>query len=357
MLAANAKPSLSNRAASAWGYVAFLSGDPQGLTQSEASAKAMQSEALASLSDLRWSWNALSTFTIAATLAERFDDAEIVLDELISATENIGDTAGPIAGLALTRAIVAARQGRLAEALGFAERASSPRQSTVGTPVPDGCHSCRGPPPDGRGAEAVEWCDRIEPDAASRGNRPPCFGSLERPRSAPAARREIPGSQRTLREGRGIERSTGIGEPCWMPRARHAITAHLSADRTPDVHRVVAWLDRCAAQLPCRYPRIAAAAGRAALAEAEGNHESAESYLTSALALHESVGLPLEQVQTLLAYGAFRGGVDGLVGPARCLPRQRRLQKPTRPVGFWNKSARSLRRPAADGAAPPKRAG
>ena len=73
MLAANAETSLSNRAASVWGYVAFLSGDPQGLIESEAGAKAVQSEALASLSDLRWSWNALNTFTIAATLAERFD--------------------------------------------------------------------------------------------------------------------------------------------------------------------------------------------------------------------------------------------------------------------------------------------
>ena len=304
-LAANAETSLWNRAASVWGYVAFLSGDPQGLIESEAGAKAIHAEALTSPSDLRWSLIALSAFSIAATLAERFVDAEHFLGMLISAAENIGDTAGPIGGLAMTRAIVAARQGRLAEALGFAERASSQvnplsaHLSQTGAIRAEVLHQI------GRGAEAVEWCDRIEPDAASRGE------------SSTLLRLWNVRGQRLLREGRSKAASElyakveelsvqlGIGEPCWIPWARHAITAHLSADRTPDVRRVIAWLDRCAAQLPCMYPRIAAATGRAALAEAEGSYERAESYLTSALALHESVGLPLEQVQTLLACGAF----------------------------------------------------
>jgi DNA-binding CsgD family transcriptional regulator len=97
----------------------------------------------------------------------------------------------------------------------------------------------------------------------------------------------------------------GIGEPCWIPWARYAITAHLSACRTPDARRVIAWLDRSATRLPCRYPRIAAATGRASLAEAEGDYETAEKHFNSALALHEQVPLPLERVETLLGYGAF----------------------------------------------------
>lgn len=309
-LATNAKTSLSNRAASVWGYLAFLSGDPQGLIESEAGARAIGAEALASLSDLCWSWDALSRFSIAATCAERFNDAQHVLDMLVSAAERIG-AAEAVSGLAVTQAIVAARQGRLTEALGYAERASSlvqpPRDtkplpahmSHAGSIRAEVLHQM------GRGAESMEWCDRIELDVTARGE------------SSTLLRLWNIRGQHLLRDGKPeaanelyvqleeLSSRMGIGEPCWIPWARYAITAHLSACRTHDARRVIAWLDFSAARLPCRYPRIAAATGRASLAEAEGDHEAAEAHFTSALALHEQVPLPLEQVETLLGFGAF----------------------------------------------------
>ena len=303
-LAANAKTPLSDRATSVWGYLAFLSGDPKGLIASEAGARAAQAGALSSLSGLPWSWNALSTFSIAATLAERFTDAQRALEILRSAAERIS-AAEPASGLDLTQAIVAARQGRLAEALGFAERASSPvsplsaHLSQAGAIRAEVLHQM------GRCTESAEWCDRVEHDAASRKE------------SSTLLRLWNVRGQRLLRGGRSeaasdlyahveeLSAQMGIGEPCWIPWARHAITAHLSADRIPDALRVIAWLDRSAARLPCRYPRIAAATGRASLTEAEGDHEAAEGHFSSALALHEQVPLPLEQVETLLGYGAF----------------------------------------------------
>lgn len=97
----------------------------------------------------------------------------------------------------------------------------------------------------------------------------------------------------------------GIGEPCWVPWARYAIAAHLSACRHQDARRVIAWLDCSAARLRCRYPRIAAATGRASLAEAEGDYEAAQAHFSSALAFHNQVRLPLEEAETLLGYGAF----------------------------------------------------
>jgi DNA-binding CsgD family transcriptional regulator len=303
-LAANAKKSLSNRAASAWGYLAFLSGDPQGLIESEAGARAVKTEDLTNLSDLCWPWDTLRTFSIAATFAERFDDAKRVLDMLASAAEHI-DIAETISGLAVTQAIVAARQGRLAEAFGFAERASSPvnllpaQVSQAGSIRAEVLHQM------GRNAESVEWCDRVKPGATARGE------------SSTLLRLWNVRGQRLLRAGRPEAASElyvqleelsgriGIGEPCWIPWARYAITAHISACRNSDARRVIAWLDRSAAQLPCRYPRIAAAAGRASLVEAEGDYETAEKHFNSALDLHEQVPLPLERVETLLGYGAF----------------------------------------------------
>jgi DNA-binding CsgD family transcriptional regulator/Tfp pilus assembly protein PilF len=303
-LAANAETSLSNRAASVWGYLAFLSGDPQGLIEIESGARAVETNAPVSPKDLRWSWDALNTFSIAATCAERFNDAQHVLDMLVSVTESIS-AAEAIRRLAVTQAIVAARQGQLVDALGHLERAGS-----VLNPLP-----AQVPHADaiqaeilhqmGRGVEAMEWCDRIELDVTARGESYTLL-RLWNLRGQHLIRDGNPEAASELYvQLEELSRRMGIGEPCWIPWARYAITAHLSACRTQDARRVIGWLDHSAARLPCRYPRIAAAAGRASLAETEGDYEAAEAHFRSALVLHEQVRLPLEQVETLLSYGAF----------------------------------------------------
>jgi DNA-binding NarL/FixJ family response regulator len=57
--------------------------------------------------------------------------------------------------------------------------------------------------------------------------------------------------------------------------------------------------------LPCCWPSIAAATGRAALAEVHGDLEAANQHYQAALVLHQHVELPVEYLETLLAYGAF----------------------------------------------------
>jgi DNA-binding CsgD family transcriptional regulator len=315
-LAANAETTLSNRAASVWGYLAFLAGDPQGLTESEMSARTVKAEDLATLSARRWPWDALSTFSITATFAERFDDAQDVLGMLVAAAGRM-DAAEVTSGLAITQAIVAARQGRLAEALGFAERASSVADqlpvhvSQAGSIRADVLHQM------GRGAEAMEWCDRIEPAATARGESFTLL-RLWNVRGQHLLRGGSPEAASELYvQLEELSRRLGIGEPCWIPWARHAIAAHLSAGRTPDARRVLEWLDQGVARLPCRYPRIAVATGRASLAEAEGDYAAAEAHFSTALAVHDQVALPLEQVETLLSYGAFlrRRGRPGRARP------------------------------------------
>jgi DNA-binding CsgD family transcriptional regulator/tetratricopeptide (TPR) repeat protein len=303
-LAGNTEAPLSNRAASVWGYVAFLSGDPQGLTESEMGARAVNAADLTSLNNSRWSWDALSTFSMAATLAERFDDAQDVLGTLETAAGYM-DAAEVTSGLAITQTIVATRQGRLAEALGFTERATSAVNplavyvSQVGAIRADILHQM------GRDVESIEWCDRIEPDATARDESFTLL-RLWNIRGQQLLRGGQPeAASETYVQLEELNHRMGIGEPCWIPWARHAIAAHLSACRTEDARRVLDWLDRSAARLPCRYPRIAAATGRASLAEAEGNYAAAEAHFSSALALHDQVALPLEQVETLLHYGAF----------------------------------------------------
>ncbi|MGH3780036.1 MAG: AAA family ATPase [Pseudonocardiaceae bacterium] len=303
-LAANGRTSLSTRAASVWGFLAYLSGDPQGLIESEAGARAVEAKTLASLSDLRLSWDVLSAFGVAATFAERFKDAQRVIDMLVSAVKRI-DAAEISSGLAMTQAIIAARQGRLAEALDFAERAGSQVNQLLTYVFHAGSIRAEILHQMGRYAESVEWCDRIEPDASARGES----YTLLRLWNVRGQQLLLGGQSEAASELyvrlEELSCRLNINEPCSIPWARYAIAAHLNACRFHDAERVIAWLDRSAARLSCRYPRIAAATGRASLAEAKGDHEAAEAHFSSALAFHDQVRLPLEHVETLLGYGAF----------------------------------------------------
>jgi hypothetical protein len=125
------------------------------------SAQSISAADLTSLHDARWHWDALSIFSIAATLAERFDDAQDVLDTLVTAAGHT-DAAEVTGKLAITQAIIAARRGRLAEALDFAERITSATNplamhvSQVGAIRADILHQM------GRDVESIEWCDRID---------------------------------------------------------------------------------------------------------------------------------------------------------------------------------------------------
>lgn len=303
-LAAKTETALANRAASVWGYLAFLSGDPQGLAKSELGARTVTPEYLCTPRDLRWRQDALSTFSIAATFAERFSDAERILCLPVTTT-GCAESVEATSEFAIARAIIAQRQGRLVDALGFAERASSAGKSLARYVSQAGSIRAEVLYQMGRCAESMEWCDEIDADATGRGELLTLLrvwnirgqhllrGSMHEAASKIYVQLEA------------LSRQLGIGEPCCIPWARHAIAAHLSACRTSDARRVLTWLDRCAARLPCRYPQIAAVTGRASLAEAEGNYEAADTHFDAALALHDGVGLPLERVETLLRYGAF----------------------------------------------------
>jgi ATP/maltotriose-dependent transcriptional regulator MalT len=110
----------------------------------------------------------------------------------------------------------------------------------------------------------------------------------------------------------------GLREPCEVPWTRHAIATYLGAGRRADAERVLAWLTDCARPLPCRYPHIAIAHGRALLAEDAGDQALADELFGQAVAFHEEVDLPLERLVTLLEYGRF-------LRRSRQLERARRL--------------------------------
>ena len=109
-----------------------------------------------------------------------------------------------------------------------------------------------------------------------------------------------------------------MGDPCLVPWSRHAIEAHIACGEVEAARSVLAWLETQADHIPWRWPRVAAACGRAWLAEVENDPERAESGFHDALSLHgEGEPMPVEEVETLLALGTYlqRAG-----HPARARP-------------------------------------
>jgi DNA-binding CsgD family transcriptional regulator len=102
-----------------------------------------------------------------------------------------------------------------------------------------------------------------------------------------------------------LTREAGIGEPCLLQWAGHAIDAHLAADHPDRAERVLAWLEQAADGLVCRWPRIQAGLGRARLAWYRGDSAAAEAAFAETLALHDTDELPLSRIEVLLAYGRF----------------------------------------------------
>lgn len=299
---------LAIRAAAAWGQMAMLAGDPDGMAAAEPAAPwrlppSAPDPGLRTLA-APGGWGPVNLFGYCARLADRFSEA----DRAFAIGRAAADASGApvaIATLAIGHGYTLCQMGRLQEAqqaIGVAhnlvdlvphlESFAAAGQAYLSL------HASRLD-------ESTQWCERAEANATARGEW-----------LALLFVRDVLGHLR-LREGAVAQacelytrleesvRSMGIGEPCLPPWPRHAIAAHVAGGRLADAQRLISWLDQAAARLPCRFPRIAAVSGRALLAERDGDTESALQHYQAALAWHEQVDLPLEMAETLLAYGSF----------------------------------------------------
>ncbi len=301
---------LRTRAEAEWGQIAIQTGDPAGMAAAEPAAPWPQGEYRGpGPAGEPQSWGSIHSFALAACLTERLADADRALTLVRAAAEQVG-LPEPIALLAPSHGWVLVRMGRLDDALRAVDEALSladivPLAQSFAGVGRAYIQLYRGALDD-----SAEWCKRVEENATARGEW-----------NALLFLWDMLG-HRSLREGataRACElfgrleatmRQMGIGEPCLPPWARHGISAYLAAGRVADAERIIGWLDERAGRLPCRFPRIAAATGRAQLAELRGDRDEADRWFRQALSLHGEVDLPVEQVETLLGYGAFlrRGG-------------------------------------------------
>jgi DNA-binding CsgD family transcriptional regulator len=306
-LASSLGGELRTHADAGWGEIAVQSGDPAGIAAVEAAAPWLGSgQACGRGGEVvdPGAWAAVYSFAVAMVLVERLAEAERAFAALWASADR-ASVPEAIAPLAFGHGHALARMGRLDEALQAINAALSvadlaPMIESFAAAGRAWVQLYRGELDD-----SARWCQRAEATATARGETNALLWLWD-----------VLGHRR-LREGAVAEacehyarleatvHRMGIGEPCLPPWPRHAISAYLAGGRITDAERVLAWVDQAAQRLPCRFPRIAAATGRAQLAELRGDHPGAEAHYRAAIALHGEVDLPAEHAETLLAYGAF----------------------------------------------------
>ena len=304
-LAAGSSGRLRSRAVAKWGMLAYLCGDPSGLTVAEAEGRHMLGADRAEVAaDIRSAGTGvLLPFAFVTANAERFAEAETAFRVGIDEAERAGAVTAAAAlripyGLMLLRT-------RLSDSSAVADRLLA-----VADLVPLA-------EPFARTMRSYALLERGEEERSA----------VERQRAHAGAAAfgiwysllwlgHVEGL-RLVRHGRFAEasavyaaveqrsRAVGIGEPCVIPWARHAVVAHALAGNTEDAERVLTWLDECGTRLPCRWPAAAAQAGRAVLALRRRDSLQADESYRTAIAYLDDVPLPLERAEILIGYGSM----------------------------------------------------
>jgi DNA-binding CsgD family transcriptional regulator len=302
-LASGVGDDLRSRVEAAWGFAALRAGDASGLPAIENGARLVELEPVSASTPRRWSDFVMGSFAAAATWTERFPDAERALDIALGRAERVG-AVGTRAALGVTLSDTLTRQGRLREAY---ISAGGEEGAGVG-PTPAPFTLARRAfilLQLGRLDEAESCCAEAEPAAKAANERTTLMWLWHTRGARCLGEGDIEGACELYAGIEELARSIGIGEPCVVPWGRNAVISCALAGRFRDARRVIRWLERSVVELPCRWPRIAAATGRAALLTRTGHIEEADGQYRAALALHEGLTMPIERTRTLLDYGSF----------------------------------------------------
>ncbi len=288
----------------AWGAGAVMLSRPEGFEVLSRTAETMEAEPdlLEEFSDSGW-WPILWCM-VAATMTERFDDAQRAFDLGFSAAERMGWPAAMGAYL-VSEVSLMLRLGQLDKAEADLARLESiaPLVPIVGfyaILVRTGVDLEHGSLP-----EAEKGCQQMEailelfeiPGLAlwtlwMRGRLEMSLGRLDQ-------------ACATFEKAEQIAEDLGITEPCVTPWWVPAIDGYRAAGKFANLKRIVERLDRGTVGLPCRWPRACTLAGRALLDEAIGENDSARNRFAEALAQIDGLPIPLDRAELLTWHGRF----------------------------------------------------
>jgi DNA-binding CsgD family transcriptional regulator len=301
-LAAEASTPVRAAAAAVWAVGTYFSGDPAGLDVAEAAARSAATAPSWRPTGTPW-WDPVAQYASLAISAERFGDAQELLDNILEAAERRSDPMA-VAMALLYRARLSWRLGELDRALTLSARLLEAADLVpVLTPVA-AADRARVLLDLGRLDEAAEWCARVDTGRRGSLGYTVMLGYL--PRGTLALRRgDLDSACATFSALWEIADALEVRDPCTVPWPADAIAAYLAGGRETDAARLIDWLAPSAQALPARWPKVVLAAGRAALAEHHGDRETARHHYTEALALQEEMPIPLARAQLLSDYGTF----------------------------------------------------
>ena len=300
-LALEADPQLRRRAESTWALVTFISGSPAGLPAAAAAAAEVEANPLSETVDPTWGWGTLGNYMFISEFSEAYEEAQRVLEIAYGAAEQLGAPMA-IGLLESLRTNALIRRGRLHEALAHAEHAMAMVDlvpslagyawvANAGTLLELG-----------RIDETADWCDRIEKLPQSLILKL----WMQRMRGIIMTRRgRHQEASDFFRVAETIANQAGLLEPCVVPWSRDAIAAHVASGRLEDAARVVAWLEKNGAQLPCKWPMATQLFGSALLADRAGENDVAEARYREALELYALINQPLSEIRTMIFFGRF----------------------------------------------------
>lgn len=303
-LAHNIEGPLHSSADAAWALCAHLCGDPRGIEVAEAAAQNAAAAQTSLLGDAHWMLDPACVPADVAVWSERFALAEQLFTALLSTADQ---RAEPfiIFHASFSWADGLCRLGRLEESLAVAERAVEVAELVPITLPLALIGKALTVLEMGRLQEAAALA-RQAADTGADGH--PWYlvvGFHERLRGTLALRRgEVDTACSIFARLDDLANSWGLRDPCQIPWAADAISAHLLAGRDTDASRAIDRLEACAS-LRSLWPQVVAAVGRASLAERAGDIVLAESTFGWALVLQEEIALPLARARTLIEYGAF----------------------------------------------------
>jgi DNA-binding CsgD family transcriptional regulator len=294
---------LRARVEAAWGFAALRSGDGSGAGAIERQARLVENVPLTDPGSRRWTNFVLNSYAGVATWTERFSEAERVLEVARSNAEQTGDLPA-LTALGITRSDGLTRLGRLQEArvaAGGGERAGD-RPVTTPFALARRAYILLQL---GRLEDADACCADAEPAAIAAREQLALLWLWHVRGARHLGEGDIEEACQLYDRVEELSTAMGIGEPCIVPWARDALTSYALCGRVKDARRLIRWLERAASTLPCRWPLIAAATGRAALLTSAGRLDEAEGQYEAAIALHDGLPMPIERARTLLDYGSF----------------------------------------------------
>jgi DNA-binding CsgD family transcriptional regulator len=229
-------------------------------------------------------------------------EADRVLGTMLAMARHAGSTL-TAAQLMITRADVLLRLARLDEAAALATAAVKAADAAPGVGVAATAMLAAVLLHQDRPNESDEACTRTErgardgPDPIALLRIGHVRGQLRLLRGDPAGAVECYDGLQRIAERFGIE------EPCIVPWMAHAIVAHVESGDRAGGAALLRQLETRAEHLHCTWPRVAAAWGRAALAQHDGDLATMEAHHRTAVEAARSGGLELDRITALLSLG------------------------------------------------------